>query len=136
MPRLLLLAIALGFTATANTQGFAKPDPVLREVVPGMPVGARQEIRVMTATFQPGDRTVTHTHRFPVTVYVLEGAFTLELEGREPVVVKAGSALVEPPNVTMTGYNRSARERTRVVIFYVSDPETPFLDLTHPARHN
>jgi hypothetical protein len=28
----------------------------------------------------------------------------------------------------MTGYNRSATDALRVVIFYVSDPDTPFLD--------
>jgi quercetin dioxygenase-like cupin family protein len=100
-------------------------------MVETMPTGPKQEIRVLTATFEPGDRTVTHTHRFPVTVYVLEGAFTLELDGREPIIVKAGSALVEPAHVKMTGFNRSARERTRVVIFYVSDTDTPFLDLAH-----
>jgi quercetin dioxygenase-like cupin family protein len=129
-----ILAIVLGLPAAALAQGLAKPEPVLRELVQGMPAGPHQEVRVMTATFAPGDRTVTHTHRFPVTVYVLEGAFTLELEGRAPIVVPAGKALVEPRNVTMTGYNRSARERARVVIFYVSDPDTPFLDL-HPAGH-
>jgi quercetin dioxygenase-like cupin family protein len=74
---------------------------------------------------------VYHSHRFPVTVYVLEGTFTLELEGHEPIVVKAGEALVEPPNVLMTGYNRSTSEPTRVVIFYVSDPGSPFLDPHH-----
>lgn len=72
-----------------------------------------------------------HTHRYPVTVYVLEGAFTLELEGRAPIVVRAGESLVEPPDVRMTGYNRSASEKLRVVIFYVSDPGVPFLDLVH-----
>ena len=106
-----------------------RPDPaVLREVVTGMPKGDRQEVRVLTASFKPGDKTVFHTHRFPVTVYILEGAFTLEMEGRAPVTIKAGEAMVEPPNVRMTGYNRSAREPIRLVIFYVSDPETPFLD--------
>jgi hypothetical protein len=44
------------------------------------------------------------------------------------VTVKAGQAMVEPPNVRMTGFNRSATEPMRVLIFYVSDPETPFLD--------
>ena len=44
------------------------------------------------------------------------------------VVVKAGQAFVEPPNVKMTGYNRSATEPLRLVIFYVSEPDTPFLD--------
>ena len=71
------------------------------------------------------------THRFPVTVYVLEGTFTLELEGRAPVTAKAGQAMVEPPLVKMTGYNRSGTEPLRVVIFYVSDPDTPFLDSVH-----
>ena len=75
--------------------------------------------------------TATHTHRFPVAVYVLEGTFTLELKGRPPIAVKAGEALVEPPDTEMAGYNRSATEQTRVVIFYVAAPGTPFLDLLH-----
>lgn len=120
----------MSLVAAAHESGLAKPDLVLRQSVEAMPTGHRQEVRVFTATFKPGDRTVAHTHRFPVTVYVVEGAFTLELDGREPIVVKAGQALVEPPNVKMTGYNRSTSEQTRVVIFYSSVPDTPFLDLT------
>jgi quercetin dioxygenase-like cupin family protein len=65
-----------------------------------------------------------------VTLLVLEGAFTLEMEGREPVTVRAGQSMVEPPGVRMTGYNRAAGP-LRVVIFYVSDPDTPFLDPIH-----
>ena len=83
---------------------------------------------VAFASFKPGDKTVFHTHRFPVTVYILEGAFTLEMEGRAPVTIKAGEAMVEEPNVKMTGHNRSATDPIRLVIFYVSDPDTPFLD--------
>jgi quercetin dioxygenase-like cupin family protein len=109
----------------------ARPDEVVKKVVAGMPRGERQEVRVFTATLKPGDRTPFHTHRFPVTAYVLEGAFTLEMEGRPPVVVKAGEAIVEPPNVRMTGFNRTATETTRIVIFYVADPGTPFLDVVH-----
>ncbi len=109
----------------------ARPQPVLREVVQGMPTGESQEVSVFTASFKPGDKTVFHTHRFPVTVYILEGAFTLELEGREPVTVKAGEAYVEPPGVKMTGYNRSTTEPLRLVIFYIGDPGTPFLDPLH-----
>jgi quercetin dioxygenase-like cupin family protein len=119
--------------AEGQERGLARPDPpVLREVVTGMPRGERQEIRVLTATLKPGDKTLFHTHRFPVTVYILEGAFTLEVEGRPPVTVKAGQAMVEPPNMKMTGYNRSTTEPMRVVIVYVSDPDTPFLDPIQP----
>lgn len=126
-------AIMLGCTAPAAAQshdahGIAKPNLVLQQMVEGLPKDDKQSVRVMTASFRPGDKTVYHTHRYPVTVYVLEGAFTLELAGKPPLTVKAGEALVEPPGVPMTGYNRTNGE-TRVVIFYVSAVDTPFLDL-------
>jgi quercetin dioxygenase-like cupin family protein len=125
------VTVALMFGATARENGTARPTVIHRELVAGMPRGDRQEVRVITASFRPGDATVFHTHRFPVTVYVLQGAFTLEMEGRAAVTIKAGEAFVEPPNVKMTGHNRSATEQVNVVVFYVSDPETPFLDPAH-----
>jgi quercetin dioxygenase-like cupin family protein len=128
-----LVALVSSPTSMAQEQSAAKPPPpLLREIVQGMPRGEGQEVRVLTATLKPGEKTPFHTHRFPVTAYVLEGTFTLEMEGRAPVTVKAGQAIVEPPRVRMTGYNRSSTEPMRVVIFYVSDPDTPFLD---PAHH-
>jgi quercetin dioxygenase-like cupin family protein len=126
-----LAPLVAGIGAKAHEAGLARPNILLRQIVETMPRDPSQEVRVLTATFKPGDRTVTHSHRFPVTVYVLEGAFTLELKGQAPIVVKAGEAFVEPPLVEMTGYNRSQAEETKVVIFYVSSPETPFLD---PAK--
>ena len=129
----LALIALLAAVTSAAAQGTASPQLLLREVLSGMPRGDKQEVRVLTAGFKPGDKTVFHTHRFPVIVHVLEGAFTLELEGRAPITVKAGEAMVEPPNVKMTGYNRSATEPLRVLIVYTSDPDTPFLDLV-PSR--
>ena len=126
-----ILALLVSLPAMAQEPNTAKPQLLLKELVQGMPRSEQQEVRVLTANFKPGDQTVFHTHRFPVTVYILEGVFTLELEGREPITVKAGQALVEPPDEKMTGYNRSTSEALRVVIFYVSDPEMPFLDLVH-----
>jgi quercetin dioxygenase-like cupin family protein len=114
-----------------SAQEVARPHLLLSEIAADMPKSEKQQIRVFTATLNPGARTVFHTHRFPVTIYILQGAFTLELEGRAPVTVKAGESMIEPPNVKMTGYNRSATEPMRVVIFYVSDPDTPFLDPVH-----
>ena len=121
----------LGISAHAQEPGLAKPNLVLQQIVEGLPKDEKQAVQILTATFKPGDKTVYHSHRFPVIVYVLEGAFTLDLEDRPPLRVKAGEAMVEPPNVAMTGYNPSASEMTRVVIFYVSAPDTPFLDPLH-----
>ena len=117
--------------APGQERGVVKPQLLLSEIVHGMPKSESQNVRVLKASFQPGDKTMFHTHRFPVTVYVLEGTFTLEMEGREPVTVKAGQPMVMPPHVKMTGYNRSSTEPLRVVIFSVSDPDTPFLDPVH-----
>lgn len=126
-----ILIALLSAPACAQEPGIAKPNLVLQEVVEGLPKDDKQAVRVLTATFKPGDKTVYHTHRFPVTVYVLEGTFTLELKDRPPLTVRAGEAMVEPPNVAMVGHNPSATEPTKVVIFYVSTPDTPFLDPLH-----
>ena len=126
----LVILPLISSSAFAHDPGTARPILILDQHVTALPRSETQQVRVLTATFEPGDKTVHHTHRFPVTVYVLEGAFTLELDGRPPVIVKAGEAYVEPPDVKMTGYNRSTTEKTRVVIFYVSSPDTPFLDVT------
>ena len=123
-----LVALVIGVPSRGQGQSPGPPSLLLTEIVQGMPKGERQEVRVLAATIKPGDKTPFHTHRFPVTVYVLEGEFTLEMEGRAPVTMKAGQAMVEPAHVKMTGYNRSSTEPLRVVIFYVSDPDTPFLD--------
>jgi len=71
--RLALAAIAVGFciACAAQESGTVKPETLLEQTVEGMPKGERQELRVLTARFNPGDKTVFHTHRFPVTVYVL-----------------------------------------------------------------
>jgi quercetin dioxygenase-like cupin family protein len=123
--------LLLCLTAMAQEQDVIKPQLLLSEIIQGMPRGEKQEVRVLTASFKPGDKTMFHTHRFPVTVYVLEGAFTLETEGREPVTVKTGQAMIMPPHIKMTGYNRSDSDPLRLVLFNVSDPGTPYLEPVH-----
>jgi quercetin dioxygenase-like cupin family protein len=126
-----IAVLLVTLVAMAQEKGVIKPHLLMRQIVHGMPKGETQEVRVLTASFQPRDRTLFHTHRFPVTVYVLEGAFTLEKEGSETTTVTSGQAMMMPPNVRMTGYNRSSTDPLRLVVFYVSDPETPFLDPIH-----
>jgi hypothetical protein len=53
------------------------------------------------------------------------------MEGREPVAVKAGQAIVMPSHVKMTGYNRSSTDPLRLVLFNVSDPGAPYLEPVH-----
>lgn len=123
-----IAGLSVGVTASARDTGAAKLTPLHREVVRTMSRAEDQEVRVLSATLDPGDRTPHHSHRFPVTVYMLEGTFTLELDDREPVHVRAGEVFVEPAHVTMTGRNLDPKVPARMVLFYVSDPDTPFAD--------
>lgn len=120
-------ALLVGATTSAAPTGMAKLKVLHREATQSLPQQEAQEIRVLLATLEPGDRTPYHSHRFPVTVFMLSGEFTLELDGRDPVILHAGNVFVEPSLVAMTGHNRSERPTT-MALFYVSDPDTPFAD--------
>jgi quercetin dioxygenase-like cupin family protein len=121
-------ALDVGVARSAAETGMAKLAPLHREVLEDMPTGSRQEIRVILATLLPGDVTPHHSHRFPVTVYMTEGVFTLELDGREPIHIKAGEVFVEPAHVAMTGRNLSDETPAKMALFFVCDPDSPFAD--------
>ncbi|WP_105433121.1 MULTISPECIES: cupin domain-containing protein [Neorhizobium] len=118
----------LGVTTSAGITGMAKLTVLHKQLTDALPTGGIQEIRVIIARLEPGDSTPYHSHRFPVTVYMLEGVFTLELDGRDPIPIGAGEVFVEPSGVRMTGRNLSSDSPAVMVLFYVSDPETPFAD--------
>ncbi len=105
----------------------AQPQLLFQQSVGGMPTMERQEIRLVTGVLEPGVTTGWHTHRYPLVVYVLEGEFTLEYEDKEPITLKAGEIAVEPARTRVVGYNRSTKV-ARILDFYVSEPNTPFVD--------
>jgi quercetin dioxygenase-like cupin family protein len=123
----MIAALDVGVTRSAKDQGMAKLTPLHREVLGTLPRGDRQEVRVLHAVLEPGDVTPHHSHRFPVTVYVTEGVFTIRLEGRNSVSIGPGEVFIEPPHVKMTGSNDGAVPTT-TILFYVCDPATPFAD--------
>ena len=120
-------ALDVGVTKSGAQAGMAKLTPLHREVVDTLPRSAEQEIRVIRATLLPGDVTPYHSHRFPVTVHMTRGVFTLALDGREPVRIAAGESFVEPAHVNMTGSNEGS-ETAEMVLFYVCEPDAPFAD--------
>lgn len=132
LPLVILALAAIPCTLHSQTQPVTRPMVLLDQTITAMPRGDSQEVRVLSAAFLPGGKTVFHSHPFPVTVYVLEGTFRLELDGQAARILHAGEAMVEPVGVRMTGYNESATNALKVIIFYVSDPATPFLDPITP----
>lgn len=123
----MIAGMSVGVTRSAQDEGMAKLTPLHRELVKGMPGLPEQEVRVLFATLLPGDVTPHHSHRFPVTVYMTEGTFTLDLDDRAPVSIEAGQVFIEPAGVAMTGRNKGDVP-ARMVLFYVCEPGVPFAD--------
>jgi quercetin dioxygenase-like cupin family protein len=107
-------ALLCALLATATSWGFA----LAREPEAQNPVSAEQliaealagedgkEVNVQVYTFAPGAMLPWHIHPDAHEVaYVLEGDFTFELAGEQPVTLKPGQADYLPPNVVHRGRN-------------------------------
>lgn len=106
----------------------AKPDPpVLKQTTTQFPKGDNLEARILTATIAPGATSVWHTHTAPVAVYVIEGVFTLEIEGKPAISKKQGEGLLETAGEKVRAANHGDKP-AKVVIFQISDPAKPFMD--------
>ena len=128
MSRIWIALVLFGCAGSALADdASARPEPpVLKQTTSEFPKGDVLEARILTATLAPGTKSPWHTHAAPVGVYVMEGSFTLEIDGGKSVVKNAGEALLEPINVKVRAANNGA-VATKVVIFQVSNPAEPFL---------
>ena len=97
---------------------------VVKQILPTPPRGDQLEVRLSTATIQPGAIGNWHTYPNHAVVYVVEGTVTVEFRNGEPKVYKAGQGFVEPVNTVLRGRNKGGTP-VKLVIFQVSPPEVP-----------
>ncbi len=67
-----------------------------------------------------------HMHPGPVFVYVLEGEFTVVLDGKTKTF-KAGELYPEGINAAMVGKNLSATDDVEILVFQVGDIGKPMM---------
>ncbi|MCS3763110.1 cupin domain-containing protein [Bradyrhizobium centrosematis] len=121
---LLLATVAplAGALATEPTLGDIKRTNLLRN---DLSVPGREAIQVLVE-FEPGVTAVKHSHPGEEIVYVTKGSLEYRLEGKSPVVVRAGEALFipdgTPHSVKNVGSDRAAELAT-----YVVEKEKPLL---------
>ena len=84
-------------------------------------------LRSLAYSLPPGAASTWHAHPSPPFAYVIEGAVVIESETRAPIEVKAGHAIAEPTGEIIRAVNRGPVP-TKLVIFYVAPPGTPFLE--------
>jgi quercetin dioxygenase-like cupin family protein len=68
-----------------------------------------------------------HYHSGPVTVYVLEGAFTIDEDGKPRRTFRAGATYEEPVGTPMQARNLSADEPTQILVVQVTKPGEPMM---------
>jgi mannose-6-phosphate isomerase-like protein (cupin superfamily) len=123
---LVFAGMCLALPAQAQQQGQPAPAPyVLKEIMPAAPKGDQLEARVRAITFPPGTGSWI-VHPTPVVVYVVEGMLVLESKDKGIITqIKTGEAGITPVNTVMRSVN-PAQTPTKLVVFQVSPPETPF----------
>lgn len=86
-------------------------------------VPGREAVQVL-AEFAPGAAAGRHTHPGEELGYVLEGTLLLEVQGREPITLKAGDSFFVPAGVVHDGKN-TGKGPAKVLATYVVEKGKP-----------
>ena len=78
-------------------------------------------------TLAPGYVGGRHYHTGPVTVYVLEGAFTIDEEGKTRRTFQAGEVYEEPIGTPMQARNLSTSQQTKILVVQMNKPGEPLM---------
>ncbi len=93
-----------------------------------------KELRMLSVQYLPGGASLPHRHNAQVFVYVLEGAVTMQVQGRAPVTLGAGETFYEgPEDIHTVSANASRTQPARILVFMVRDAGTP-LSIAVPAK--
>jgi quercetin dioxygenase-like cupin family protein len=115
-----ILAVAgLAAAATLAADRPAKTAPLRSQPLEGIP---NKVADMLTVEYAPGQSTPSHRHNANVLVYVLEGAVTMGVQGKEPVTVSAGQTFYESPSDIHTiSRNASNTERAKFLVVLIHD---------------
>jgi quercetin dioxygenase-like cupin family protein len=102
-----LLAVSASLTLALAREPEAQTPVSAQQLIAEALAGEEgKEVNVQVYTFAPGAVLPWHIHPDAHEVaYVLEGDFTFELAGEQPVTLKPGQADYLPPNVIHRGRN-------------------------------
>ncbi len=126
----LTLAVGIALGATGNqvlSAEYAQQMPVKRTMLIQTDlVGADgKEANMYVTEIQPGVDAGRHYHHAHTFVYVLEGAITIEEQGKSPVTYGPGQAFHEPPKMVHDARNASARAPLKILVFQAPQKGQP-----------
>jgi len=130
---LLLLATTLGCAApqqpATTTPARSSVTTLLTQP---MPTPAPTECRMLTVEYPPGAATPAHHHDGAIFAYVVRGAVITALDDGPEHRYTAGQAWYEHPGqIHRVSRNASATEPAKLVVFFLTAPGRPVLQMEH-----
>jgi len=121
----LVAGMAIGMLGTrilSAQQPDIKRTELLRTPLPDV---AGKEAVVFTAEIPPGVVTGKHRHPGSELIYVLEGSYVLEVEGKGPLPLKAGDARYAPPGEIHAAKSVGSTQPSKVLVFLIAEKGQP-----------
>lgn len=121
----LIVGIGLGVIGTqvpnAQQPGIKRTE-LLRTELPGL---EGKEAVVFIAEIPPGLATGKHYHPGNELIYVLQGSYILEVEGKGPIPLKAGDARHAPPGEVHEAKTFGSPGPSKVIVFLLAEKGKP-----------
>lgn len=102
----------------AQQQGVQRTDILQND----LGVSGRDVIQVRV-DFEPGAVSIKHSHPGVEVAYVLEGSMEYQLEGKQPVTLKAGESVFIPDGVAHVAKNISRSKAAELATYIVRKGE-------------
>ena len=122
----IVAACSLAFPVAAQEYAPGEREQLVQGALPGV---EGHDIAIQRVTFPAGWSSKKHTHAGPVYVYVLDGAFEVEIEGAEPRMLSAGDLVAEPQDAPMVAKNTSQEDPVTILLIQVSEEGRPLMEL-------
>jgi quercetin dioxygenase-like cupin family protein len=104
-----------------NKEAYAPPGAEKKTLVDEPLLGLEgQQVTIDQYTFPPGWVGGRHYHTGPVYVYVLEGSFTMDEQGKERRTFKAGEVYKEPIGTPMQAWNLNASKPLKLLVVQIT----------------
>ncbi|MBY5333306.1 cupin domain-containing protein [Rhizobium leguminosarum] len=119
MIQAIALALVLGGPVTAHAeQPLQRTDLIKNDIDV-----AGHEVVQVRVDFAPGVLAPSHTHPGEEIAFVIEGTLEYQLEGRQPVTLKAGQSLFIPTGVAHSAKNVGSGKASELATYIVRKGE-------------
>lgn len=117
---MILLLVSMGLISCQSSPVVAQQSTIKRTELQrhDLSISGRESVQVRI-DFEPGAAFGKHSHPGEEIIYVLEGSFEYEVEGKPPVTLKAGDVLFIPAGTIHAAKNVGSTNAAELATYIV-----------------